>query len=194
MNMKKKLTVGAVICSMMGILLAGCSDDSGAKKREKVEGLETIGTIAVISREEGSGTRNVFAQLLGFSDGENTSQSDRTRNDAVILDNTEKVLEKIAEDDSAIGYVSAGSVSDNSEIKTLKVNGYDVTGDREKYPLSRIFYVAYQGTLSDVERDFLTFVKSAGQEIVMENYEYDTNYIWSLRRTGGIYIWHEYDE
>ena len=36
MNMKKKLTVGAVICSMMSILLAGCSDDSGAKNGKKL--------------------------------------------------------------------------------------------------------------------------------------------------------------
>ena len=37
--------------------------------------------------------------------------------------------------------------------------------------LERNFYLAYSGRLSELETDFLTYIQSAGQEIVGENYE-----------------------
>lgn len=56
-------------------------------------------------------------------------------------------------------------------VKTLEINGEAVSDNKGKYPLTRSFYLAYSGTLNDVEQDFMTYVQSAGQEIVSGHYE-----------------------
>ena len=53
----------------------------------------------------------------------------------------------------------------------MEINGEAVSDNKGKYPLTRSFYLAYSGTLNDVEQDFMTYVQSAGQEIVSEHYE-----------------------
>ena len=56
-------------------------------------------------------------------------------------------------------------------VKTLEINGEAVSDNKGKYPLTRSFYLSYSGTLNDVEQDFMTYVQSAGQEIVSGHYE-----------------------
>lgn len=52
------------------------SGNKGAAQ-QKAEGLDKLGQIHVISREEGSGTRNTFAELAGFKDN-NSRNTDNT--------------------------------------------------------------------------------------------------------------------
>ena len=137
-----------------------------------VEGLKELGTICVISREDGSGTRSTFAGLAGFQTEGNdvADQLDLTTEDALIANDAEGVIRDVSTNKSAIGYVSKGALSDNENVKSLKVEGH-TPEESEKYPLSRDFYLAYSGTLSDLERDFLTYVHGAGQEIVGKDYD-----------------------
>ena len=62
--------------------LMACTQEE--EKNEKVEGLEELGEIQVAAREEGSGTRSVFADLTGLRTEKDGEISDLTKKDAKI--------------------------------------------------------------------------------------------------------------
>ncbi|MGN0483006.1 MAG: substrate-binding domain-containing protein [Lachnospiraceae bacterium] len=148
----------AFVVSMAG--LAGCSDANGQTTIVK-ESVEQLGTIQVIAREEGSGTRNVFAESIGFQD--KTTGRDLTTESAEIANDSETVKELVSADKNAIGYLSEGLLSDEDQkqMHTVTVDGKE---------LERNFYLAYSGKLSELGQEFLTYVKGAGQEFVKESF------------------------
>ncbi|MGN0591724.1 MAG: substrate-binding domain-containing protein [Ruminococcus sp.] len=146
------------------MLLAGCSSQT-EQSLESVAGLEQLGEIQVIAREEGSGTRDAFASLLDFAQN---SSSDLTTETAQIAENAEAVIAAVSKNPSAVGYVSLGSLDETESVKILKLNG--VSPDEKSYALSRSFYLAYHGKQNALEQDFLTYVQGAGQEIVAKSY------------------------
>lgn len=169
MRGKKKL----LALALLPVLAIGCASESQTAKA-KVDGLDKLGKMTVIAREDGSGTRNAFAGLVGM-DKENAKdgQSDATRSDAVTADTTEAVIQKVGEEETAIGYVSMGAGETPENVKVLKVEGEEANVqnvEKGKYPLGRSFYLAYSGELNDLEQDFLTYVKGKGQDIVKESF------------------------
>jgi phosphate transport system substrate-binding protein len=130
----------------------------------QVTGGAKRGKIAVISREEGSGTRGAFEELVGFQGkllaGANESTS------------TGAIKAGIAQNPEAIGYISLGSV-DNT-IKAISVNGVAPTTDNVKngtYKIARPFIVL---TGKNVHSESSAFVQwmlsSAGQAIVSKSW------------------------
>lgn len=164
--MKRRSRWAAALAACIVLGLAGCGS-STAQSSEPVEGLDELGEIQVVAREDGSGTRAAFAQLVDF-EGSTAKQSDQTRADAQIAEDTEKVVEAVEGDTAAIGYVSRGALSSESGVKALTINGTSV--EAKSYPLRRSFYLAYCGGQNDLEEDFLTYIRSAGQEIVGKSY------------------------
>ena len=168
---RKKNGKGLLLLLITGALLmtgsTGCSKQA-ADTKQKVEGLDKLGQIKVISREEGSGTRGTFAQLAGFVQ-ENT-EKDQTVKDAKIADDTASVLNMVGSDQSAIGYGSAGIMVSDSQVKVLSVGGVEPGQNNAGYPLSRSFYLVWNGKLNDVEDDFMRYIRGAGQEIVSQSY------------------------
>lgn len=162
----------AVLLLVAALSLAGCGmsagNDGAQLSQEQAAGLEKLGKINVISREDGSGTRSTFAELAGFAGG--GKGADMTREDAAIADNADAVVRQVASDASAIGYASYGTVRSAADVKILTVNGFDVASGKGSYPLRRSFYLAYSGRLSDLEQDFLTYVTGAGQELVGKSF------------------------
>ena len=167
MKVSKKLAALFLISSMLGI--AGCTGENTTPAQQQVPGLDKLGEVSVISREEGSGTRDTFAQLAGF-DQSSGDKPDLTREDAVIKKDAGEVIEAVKADKSAVGYVSKGALEEENGVKTLSINGIGVDTKNGNYPLSRSFYVVYSGELSELEQDFLTYVHGAGQEIVGKSY------------------------
>ena len=106
------------------------------------EELNKLGQIQVISREEGSGTRDTFASLAGFNNKDGADGIDKTVNTATIADSMDSVIETVNKNPSAIGYVSAGTTGIEG-VKTLEINGEAVSDNKGKYPLTRSFYLAY---------------------------------------------------
>jgi len=154
------------------LMLTGCGAEKEQEK-ETVAGLDTLGSVQVVSREEGSGTRSAFAELLGFDESGEDGAQDATTKDALIVPDAEAVIAAVREDESAIGYISMGSLSALEEEKVLAVNGVAGTTENVKsgdYSLSRSFIFAWSGSLSELEQDFLTYVKGKGQGIVEESY------------------------
>ena len=80
-NIKGKSLLAVFIAGMVVISLAGCGNTK--KAQEKVKGLDKLGAIHVISREEDSGTRNTFAELAGLK--ENNSRNQDNTLEGVIL-------------------------------------------------------------------------------------------------------------
>ena len=168
------------VLAMTVLCLAGCSD---AAKMQTVSGagLEQLGSITVVTREEGSGTREVFAESVGFYDA--STGRDRTLDSAELAQSGNDVIDIVSSEKSAIGYVSLGALDDENskELHTVTVDGKS---------LDRKFYLAYSGGLSDLEQDFLAYVKGAGQELVGENFTVvnKTTSFLSLKPSGSLRI------
>ena len=122
--------------------------------------------ITVISREEGSGTRDAFTELSGVMEDD----VDRTVDTAEISNSTSVVLQSVVGNDAAIGYVSLGSLDDS--VKAVKVDGAEATVDNVKsgdYKLQRPFNIVTKGELAELPQDFVDYIMSAeGQAIVEE--------------------------
>ena len=169
--MKKKI-FALLMTSVMMLSVAACSSGTTESNETPQEGTEQAegmtGPISVISREEGSGTRGAFVELMGVVD---ENDNDITTLNAEITNSTSVMLTTVAGNPAAIGYVSLGSLSD--DVKAVKVDGAEATTDNVKsgtYTVARPFLLAYKdGSLSDAAQDFLTFIMSAdGQSIINE--------------------------
>lgn len=142
---------------------AGTVTDAGNDGGEAATGM--TGAINVISREEGSGTRSAFTELLGIVD---ENENDATIATAEATNSTAVMMQTVADNEYAIGYISLGSLSDT--VKAVSVDGVAATAENVAngtYPIARPFNVAVKEGLSDVAADFLTFLTSAeGQQII----------------------------
>lgn len=168
--MKKIFAV--LLTSAMTLAMAACSSapaESTSEKNETAFG----GTITVISREDGSGTRGAFVELTGVEQKNDAGEKeDMTTVEAIIASKTDAVLTNVAGDEMAIGYISMGSMNDT--VKALKVNGAEATTENVKngsYSMARPFNIATKAEISEVTQDFISFILSAqGQQIVSDSY------------------------
>ena len=124
------------------------------------------GTITVMSREDGSGTRGAFVELTGVEQDD----VDMTTVDAVITNSTAVMLTSVAGDPTAIGYVSMGSL--NETVKAVSVDGNAATVEGIKdgsYTLARPFVVTTYGEVGEIAQDLLNYIMSAeGQAVINE--------------------------
>lgn len=128
------------------------------------------GPINVVSREEGSGTRGAFVEIVGVVD---ENEDDMTTVSAVIQNGTNGVMQTVAGDPSSIGYISLGSLDDT--VKAVVVEGAEATPENVSsgaYPIARPFLVAWGDDLSDVASDFLTFIHSQEGQTIVEGEGY----------------------
>ncbi|MDR1292914.1 MAG: substrate-binding domain-containing protein [Clostridiales Family XIII bacterium] len=134
---------------------------------------DTGEAIAVVSREDGSGTRGAFIELFGIEEeGDDGSKKDMTTKEAVIAKQTDVMMTNIAGDLYAIGYISLGSVNDT--IKPVGIDGVEATTanvENETYPIVRPFNIATKGEPSGLAADFIGYIMSAdGQAVIGESY------------------------
>ena len=126
-------------------------------------------SIIVVSREAGSGTRAAFAELAGVVDEHG---DDAITVEADVLNTTGGVMQVVAGNKAAIGYISLGSV--NHTVKALSLDGVTISAQAVRdgsYPLARPFNLAWKRDgLTPIASDFLRFVYSQeGQELVEQN-------------------------
>lgn len=165
--MKKKLlaVVSAVVITTLAF--TGCGSKKNTNTGDNAAA-GTTGAINVVSREDGSGTRGAFTELMGIVD---ENENDATVQTAEITNSTSVMLQTVAQNEKAIGYVSLGSLS--TDVKAVKVDGVEATTDNVKsgtYKVSRPFNICYkEDKLTDVDKDFINFIMSEeGQNIVNE--------------------------
>lgn len=162
---KKSIMVALAATMITGTVLTGCGSDGND------EGLTADSEITVISREEGSGTRSAFVELMGVVDADD---KDITVSTSEITSSTSVMLTTVKDNVAAIGYVSLGSLSD--DVKAVKVDGVEATAENVKngsYKVSRPFNIAYkEDKLSDVAKDFISYIMSKDGQAIIEDKGY----------------------
>lgn len=175
-SMTKKITATALFGVLAVSAFAGCGGASSSSNGSSDAGsdaakFDASKTISVVTREEGSGTRDAFTELTGVLVKDGDNKTDNTTTSAVTINSTEAVITNVKDNEAAIGYISLGSLNDT--VKALKIGGIEATADNVKsgdYAVSRPFNIAYKGELSDVAQDFVDYIMSSdGQKIVSDN-------------------------
>lgn len=175
-SMTKKITATALFGVLAVSAFAGCGGASSSSNGSSDAGsdaakFDASKTISVVTREEGSGTRDAFTELTGVLVKDGDNKTDNTTTSAVTINSTEAVITNVKDNEAAIGYISLGSLNDT--VKALKIGGVEATADNVKsgdYAVSRPFNIAYKGELSEAAQDFVDYIMSSdGQKIVSDN-------------------------
>lgn len=177
---KKSVLILLAMITALSFVFAGCSDNSNKTANSPSASPSTSSSpsgskfdtgkeIAVVSREEGSGTRGAFIELFGVEEkGADGTKKDNTTKDAEIQKSTGAAMTSVASNPYAIGYISLGSLNDT--VKALKIDGAEATVDNIKsgtYKISRPFNIATKGEATGLAKDFIDFILSKeGQDIV----------------------------
>ena len=138
------------------------SGEAAPAESEAAADFDTDQDITVISREDGSGTRGAFIELTGVEEKNADGQKiDNTTEAAAIQSSTNGVMTAVANDETAIGYISLGSLNDS--VKAVKVGGIS-------YVLARPFNIVTNGEATDpVAVDFIAYCLSKdGQALATE--------------------------
>ena len=119
------------------------------------------GTINLITREDGSGTRKAFEELV-MNKTANITKS------AIVQSSTEAVKQSVSQDPNAIGYISLANL--DSSVKALKINGVapsEATVADGTYTVQRPFLFLTKGPATGQVKEFIDWVLSPeGQAIV----------------------------
>ncbi len=108
--------------------------------------------ITCITREEGSGTRGAFEELVMGQDSEISPE-------AIVQDSTGAARAIVAGDRNAIAYVSLGMVTD--EVAAVALDGVQPTHEtviRGRYRMTRPFLLLTKGEPGPAARAYLDYV------------------------------------
>lgn len=118
--------------------------------------------IHLIAREEGSGTRDAFTELV-MGDMEITPK-------AIVQDSNGSVMQLVSGDPNAIGFISLGLVND--QVKALDLDGVEASGENimnGTYTLARPFLFVAKDEPTGRAKSFVDFVLSLeGQKILKD--------------------------
>lgn len=161
----------ALLLALAMAVVAACTLLVGCSSGESEESSSNDAAINVVSREDGSGTRGAFVELMGVeAEDENGETVDQTTSSAAITNSTAVMMTTVAGDDNAIGYISLGSLDDS--VKAVKVDGAEATAENIEngsYKVARPFNVVTSGELSAPAQDFMNYIMSdEGQQIVSD--------------------------
>jgi len=127
-----------------------------------------VAEIIVVSREEGSGTRAAFEELVMESGDEEAVITE----DALLQQSNGQVRTTVSTTPDSIGYLSFGFLDES--IKTVAIDGVEPSVANVKnnlYPIFRPLNMLTNGEPNDLAKAFLDFILSdMGQEIVAEDY------------------------
>jgi phosphate transport system substrate-binding protein len=117
--------------------------------------------IVVVSREEGSGTRTAFQELVM---GTNNLITDK----AILQNSNGAIRTTVASTPNSTGYLSLGAL--DKSVKALKINGVDATEDNAatgKYPVVRPLLMLTKGDPKGAAKAWLDWIMTAdGQAMV----------------------------
>lgn len=148
--------IGMLLISLL--LLASCGSKQDTDK------------IVVVSREEGSGTRGAFIELLKIEEKNSDGvKVDHTTLSAVTTNSTAIMLTTVANDKVAIGHSSLGAL--NKTVKTVTIDGASATVENIKsgqYKIARSFNIVTLATVSPETQDFINYILSQDGQAVVE--------------------------
>lgn len=191
--MKRTAVVASVMAAALALSLAACgnttsseasstaseSTASATETAETAESTEAAATdfdadqdITVITREDGSGTRGAFIELTGVEEKNDAGEKvDMTTEAAATQNSTNGVMTAVANDETAVGYISLGSLNDT--VKAVTVGDVEANAENVSngtYTLARPFNIVTNGEATDpVAVDFIAYCMSAdGQALATE--------------------------
>lgn len=119
--------------------------------------------ITVVTREEGSGTRETFQNLV-MGKNEEISLA------ALVQDSNGAIRQVVADDPNAIGFISLGLVNDR--VKALKVGGIEPSMENiltHRYTILRPFLFVFKSPPRGTAKEFLDYVLSPeGQKLLVK--------------------------
>ena len=132
------------------------------------KGFDPATPITVVTREDGSGTKGAFMEIIGLK-----GKADVEEN-IVVANSTAAVLAEVENNPYAIAYDSLGYLDDS--VKILTVDGVAATTEniqKGTYAISRPLNVIYQEATiaaSPLYTDYLSFLSSSqAQDIIDQN-------------------------
>ena len=185
--MKHNVITASVLSAAMLASLAACGSAPASSEASSAEvssaeassaaapaadAFDTAQEIAVFTREDGSGTRGAFIELTGVEQKDADGKKvDMTTEAAAVQSSTNGVMTAVANDPTAIGYISLGSLNDT--VKAVTVDGVKAGADTVKdgsYTLARPFNIVTNGDATDpVAVDFIAYCLSAdGQALATD--------------------------
>lgn len=180
--MKHNTIAASVLSAAMLASLAACgaapassevsSAEASSAAAPAADAFDTAQDIAVFTREDGSGTRGAFIELTGVEQKDADGKKvDMTTEAAAVQSSTNGVMTAVANDATAIGYISLGSLNDT--VKAVTVDGVKAGADTVKdgsYTLARPFNLVTNGDATDpVAVDFIAYCLSAdGQALATD--------------------------
>jgi len=124
--------------------------------------------ILVISREDGSGTRGAFEEILKLEEDGASMVVDT----ALIFNGNGGVKAAVASKEDAIGYLSLGVVDES--VQALEIDGVPISVETIKagdYKVSRPFLMNTPQEITEGAQMFIDFILSdEGQQIVSNDY------------------------
>ncbi|MBO8137547.1 MAG: phosphate ABC transporter substrate-binding protein [Desulfotomaculum sp.] len=129
--------------------------------------------INVVSREEGSGTRGAFTELvMEYKDENGEKHEAELVADAAIQSSNGAVRTTVANDKYSIGYLSLGYLDDS--VRAFKIEGVEATAENivaGEYKISRPFLYLTKGEPEGAVKEYIDWVfSSEAQDIVAEDY------------------------
>ncbi|CAM5209560.1 Phosphate-binding protein OS=Ureibacillus acetophenoni OX=614649 GN=SAMN05877842_11587 PE=3 SV=1 [Ureibacillus acetophenoni] len=121
--------------------------------------------IVVVSREDGSGSRDAFQEIVGYSSGELIRNS-------IVASGNGNIKTTVATNKHAVGFISFEYIDET--ISPVKINGVEATAENvlnETYQLARPFlFVFKEENLSEKGQQFIDYILSEeGQQVVSES-------------------------
>jgi len=127
--------------------------------------------ISAVTREEGSGTRGAFVEIVGVTTADG---NDNVFVEAEVAPGTSVMMTTVAGNPLAIGYASTGVALSDNRVRAIAIDGVMPTVENMlngTYAIQRPFLIGYNrdNVLSELAQDFVDFIfSSQGQEVVAD--------------------------
>lgn len=157
----KKIFKTLGICLALAALVGA----GGITACEK-SGFDADRNISVVVREDGSGTKSAFMEIIGL-------KGKADKKGVIVAGSTAAVLTEVKSNPLAVAYDSLGYVTD--DVKKLKVEGVDATVENIRngtYKIARPLNVVYKeaAVAEGIRKAYLDFLKSTeAQQIIKDN-------------------------
>ncbi len=119
-------------------------------------------SLTMVTREEGSGTREAFQKMV--------MGKHEISLGGLVQDSNGAIRQVVSDDPNAIGYISLGLV--DKTVKALKINGIQPNLEnimKSRYKIIRPFLFVFRTSPEGLAKDFLDFILSAeGQKLLKQ--------------------------
>jgi phosphate transport system substrate-binding protein len=119
-------------------------------------------SLTMVTREEGSGTREAFQKMV--------MGKHEISLGGLVQDSNGAIRQVVSDDPNAIGYISLGLV--DKTVKALRINGIQPNLEnimKSRYTIIRPFLFVFRTSPEGLAKDFLDFILSAeGQKLLKQ--------------------------